>query len=228
MNKRINFTIAAVLTMGMFVSALTAAPSKVSPDLSNETTVAQLQTIQTSEASTDTAVSTSPSSSAQTSDSVSTTSQLKPQNSTTPRPRPQSQASVSRGSQESAASSSSSSAAAVISTAKRYLGVKYVWGGTSPSGFDCSGFTQYVFAQHGISLPRVSQDQFNQGRTVSLSNLQPGDLIFFSLDQDKVIDHVGIYTGNGQFINASSSKGVTIYPLGSYWESHLIGAKRVL
>lgn len=122
----------------------------------------------------------------------------------------------------------SSKANAVIATAKKYIGVKYRWGGTTPAGFDCSSFVQYVFAQNGISLPRTSRDQFQVGLTVSFSSLKPGDLVFFSLDGDKVIDHDGIYIGNGQFINASSSKGVTIYTMGSYWQSHFLGAKRVL
>lgn len=122
----------------------------------------------------------------------------------------------------------STKAASIMSTAKQYIGVKYLWGGTTPAGFDCSGFTQYVFARNGISLPRVSRGQYNLGKTVSLSNLQPGDLIFFSLAQDGNISHVGIYTGNGQFINASTSKGVTIYSLSSYWTSRYVGAKRIL
>ncbi|WP_206810167.1 C40 family peptidase [Paradesulfitobacterium ferrireducens] len=122
----------------------------------------------------------------------------------------------------------SSKANAVIATAKKYIGVKYQWGGTTPAGFDCSGFVQYVFAQNGVSLPRTSRDQFQVGPAVSFSSLKPGDLVFFSLDGDKVIDHDGIYIGNGQFINASTSKGVTIYTMGSYWQSHFIGAKRVL
>lgn len=117
-------------------------------------------------------------------------------------------------------------ASAVITTAKQYLGVKYVWGGTTPSGFDCSGFSQYVFAKHGISLPRVSRDQYQVGNAVSFDNLQPGDLVFFALGGNG-IDHLGIYVGGGQFINASTSKGVTIYALGSYWKSHFVGARRV-
>lgn len=122
----------------------------------------------------------------------------------------------------------SSKASAIIATGNQYLGVKYVYGGTTPSGFDCSGFTQYVFAKNGISLPRVSRDQYQKGTSVSLSNLKAGDLVFFSFAKNGVVDHVGISVGNGQFINASSSKGVTIYSLGSYWKSVYVGAKRVL
>lgn len=125
-------------------------------------------------------------------------------------------------------SKQTSKASAIIATAKQYIGVKYVYGGTTPSGFDCSGFVQYVFGKNGISLPRVSRDQFKVGTSVSYSNLQPGDLVFFSLAKNGVIDHDGIYIGNGQFINAASSKGVTIYSLGPYWQSAYVGAKRVL
>jgi len=119
-------------------------------------------------------------------------------------------------------------ASAIIATSKQYIGVKYVFGGTTPAGFDCSGFVQYVFAKNGITLPRVSRDQFKVGSSVSFSNLQPGDLVFFSLAKNGVVDHEGIYIGNGQFINAASSKGVTIYTLGPYWKSAYVGAKRVL
>ena len=128
----------------------------------------------------------------------------------------------------SAAVSSTSKATAIINTAKKYIGVPYVYGGTTPSGFDCSGFVQYAFNKNGISLPRVSRDQYKVGTSVSYKNLRPGDLIFFSLAQNGVVDHVGIYIGNQQFINASSSKGVTIYTIGPYWSSHYLGAKRVL
>ena len=121
-----------------------------------------------------------------------------------------------------------SKASAIIATGKQYIGVKYVYGGTTPSGFDCSGFTQYVFAKNGVSLPRVSRDQYQVGTSVSFSNLNAGDLVFFSLAKNGVVDHEGIYVGNGQFINASSSKGVTIYTLGTYWKSAFVGAKRVL
>jgi cell wall-associated NlpC family hydrolase len=117
---------------------------------------------------------------------------------------------------------------AIIVTAKKYIGVPYKWGGTSPTtGFDCSGFVQYVFAQNGISLPRISRDQFNTGTSVAFENLKPGDLVFFSIAKNGVVDHDGIYIGNGQFINSSSSKGVTIYDMGPYWKSVYLGAKRV-
>lgn len=127
-----------------------------------------------------------------------------------------------------AASVSSSKASSVIASAKKYLGVKYTWGGTTPSGFDCSGFTQYVFAQNGVTLPRISRDQYTVGKSVDFASLQPADLVFFSMDRDKVVDHVGIYIGGGQFIQASSSKGVVITTMSSYWQAKYIGAKRVL
>ncbi len=117
---------------------------------------------------------------------------------------------------------------AIIATAKKYIGVPYLWGGTAPeTGFDCSGYVQYVFAKNGISLPRVSRDQYTVGTSVDFNNLLPGDLVFFSFAGNGIVDHDGIYIGNGQFINSSSSKGVTIYNLGPYWKSVYVGAKRV-
>jgi cell wall-associated NlpC family hydrolase len=95
-------------------------------------------------------------------------------------------------------SGSSASSSAIIAYASNFLGIPYVWGGTSPSGFDCSGFTQYVFAHFGINLPRVSQDQQNVGTYESRANLQPGDLVFFG----SPAHHVGIYVGNGDYINS--------------------------
>jgi cell wall-associated NlpC family hydrolase len=127
------------------------------------------------------------------------------------------------------ASTGSSKASAIITTAKKHIGVPYVWGGTTPSGFDCSGFVQYVFKQHGVSLNRTTRTQYQHGSFVTKSNLQPGDLVFFQNTYTTGISHVGIYIGNGDFIHASSSKGVVISSLSnSYWSSHYYGARRVL
>jgi cell wall-associated NlpC family hydrolase len=92
----------------------------------------------------------------------------------------------------------------ILAYASNFLGIPYVWGGTSPSGFDCSGFTQYVFAHFGINLPRVSEDQQNVGTFVSRANLQPGDLVFFGTPAH----HVGIYVGGGNMINAPHTGAV--------------------
>ena len=86
----------------------------------------------------------------------------------------------------------------VVNIARRYLGTPYLWGGTTPAGFDCSGFTQHVFRQVGVNLPRVSRAQIGVGQRVNRADLQPGDLVFFG----SPIHHVGIYAGGGQMIHS--------------------------
>lgn len=122
----------------------------------------------------------------------------------------------------------SGNGSSIVATAKKYLGYKYVYGGSSPStGFDCSGFTSYVFKQHGISLSRTSAGQYSNGVAVSRANLQPGDLVMFGKSK---INHVAIYIGGGQIIHASTpSTGVRIDTLTSgYYNNNYVGARRIL
>ena len=115
--------------------------------------------------------------------------------------------------------------------AKKYLGYKYVAGGSSPStGFDCSGFTTYVFRNFGVSLNRSSKDQIKNGTAVSKSNLQPGDIVIFKNRGKTAIGHVGIYIGSGNFIHAANKKeGVVITALSSsYYSQRYVGARRVI
>ncbi|MDB5056382.1 MAG: cell wall lytic [Bacilli bacterium] len=108
--------------------------------------------------------------------------------------------------------------------ASNYLGTPYVWGGTSPQGFDCSGFVRYVYQQNGVQLPRTSSEMYESIGT-PVTNLQKGDLVFFA--NHNKIDHVGIYIGNNEFISAAS-KGVRVDSLASYWGNKYVGAKRVV
>ena len=122
----------------------------------------------------------------------------------------------------------SSNGSSIVATAKQYLGYKYTYGGSSPStGFDCSGFTSYVFKQHGISLNRTAAAQYSNGVAVSRANLQPGDLVMFGKSG---INHVAIYIGGGQIIHASTpSTGVRIDSLSTgYYNNNYVGARRVL
>jgi len=121
----------------------------------------------------------------------------------------------------------------VVNFAKKYLGLNYVWGGTSlSSGVDCSGFMYCVYKNFGITLNRVSRDQINNGtRVYDKADLQPGDLIFFNTGGNSTISHVGMYMGNGQYIHATnnSKNCVQISSLNSsYAERTYVGACRVL
>ena len=126
--------------------------------------------------------------------------------------------------------SQSSSVDKVISIAKQQLGKKYVWGSEGPNTFDCSGFTMYSFKNGaGVNLPRVSREQSKYGKYVSKGNLQKGDLIFFDTNGDGVVNHVGIYIGNDEFIHSSSGAGkVLISKLSGYYNSKFTNARRVL
>ena len=111
-------------------------------------------------------------------------------------------------------------------SALHFLGVPYVFGGTSTSGFDCSGFVQHVFAMLGMSLPRTADAQYDFGRP-AVGGPRPGDLVFF--DTYGGVSHVGIYLGQGEFVHASSSHGVMVSHLSeSYWASRYVGAKRLI
>lgn len=113
--------------------------------------------------------------------------------------------------------------------AKKYLGGKYVWGGETPQGFDCSGYTQYIFNKVGIILPRTAYQQSKVGETVE-GSLKKGDLLFFNTDPSRGIPvtHVGVYLENGKFIHAAGSKkGIIISPLSKQYQRTYLGAKRL-
>lgn len=129
----------------------------------------------------------------------------------------------------SAASSSSAPVAppgrygGVVAIAMRYLGVPYVWGGSTPSGFDCSGFTMYVYAQIGVSLPHYTGAQWQMGSAVSRDELQPGDLVFFN-----GLGHEGMYIGNNQMIHAPHTGDVVkISSITGWYSSTYMGARRL-
>lgn len=125
------------------------------------------------------------------------------------------------------------SAPAVIATAEDYIGVPYRWGGTSPrTGFDCSGYVRYVYAQQGVQLPRTSREQAGAGQRVAtrVPALQQGDLMLFA--EQKTISHVAIYAGGGRMIHSSSSGGGVRYDdlgtrRGQWFARHMVAARRL-
>ena len=137
-----------------------------------------------------------------------------------------------RSSPDTAARSSSSAfASEVVATAMALKGTPYRNGGSEPSrGFDCSGLVQWVFAQHGAALPRETREQYQAGSNVEVSEIQPGDLVFFET-VSKGPSHVGIALGGGEFVHAPSSRGVVrveSYKTSEYWARRWVAAKRIV
>lgn len=117
----------------------------------------------------------------------------------------------------------------LIADTASYYGFPYVWGGTTPSGFDCSGFIHFMFAKFGVDMPRsTSTELYKSGFAVGRSALQPGDLVFFSANRDGNVTHVGFYVGGGGFVSPTTSAGVKVQQLdNSYWGPRYMGARRV-
>jgi len=121
----------------------------------------------------------------------------------------------------------------VLQTAKKFLGVKYVWAANGPSAFDCSGFTKYVFKKNGISLPRYSGHQANIGKKIKFSELQKGDLVFFDTTKKftKKVNHVGIFIGDNKFIHASSGGHkvmITSFEKKKFYKNKFLYARRII
>jgi len=121
----------------------------------------------------------------------------------------------------------------ILGTAKKYLGVKYIWAANGPSAFDCSGFTKYIFKKNGISLPRYSGHQANIGKKVDFKNLKKGDLVFFDTAKKftKTVNHVGIFIGNNKFIHASSGGKkvmITSFAKKKFYKNKFLYARRVV
>ncbi|MDQ0350811.1 cell wall-associated NlpC family hydrolase [Alkalibacillus filiformis] len=126
---------------------------------------------------------------------------------------------------ESEVQTSSTTYSNAASTARSYVGTPYAWGGTSPSGFDCSGFLQYVYFQHGASLPRTVNDIWNV--TTPVSQPSVGDIVFFETYKPGP-SHAGVYIGDGQFVHAGTTSGVTVASMSDrYWQARYLGVRSV-
>lgn len=143
-----------------------------------------------------------------------------------PSPRP-------RGGSSTSTTRTKASAPRVIATAEDYIGVPYKWGGTSPNtGFDCSGYVQYVYAKQGVRLPRTSREQAGAGQQIAarVATLRQGDLMLFA--EKSTISHVAIYAGGGRIIHSSSSGGGVRYDelstrRGQWFVEHMVAARRL-
>ena len=134
------------------------------------------------------------------------------------------------GNTSTGSSVGSASGSSIVAEAKKYLGTPYIYGGASPSGFDCSGFVYYVLKQNGFSPYRTPADQYNQGTYVAKANLQPGDIVFFAgTGSSNAISHVGIYVGGGQMIHSPNSRSTVSYAdiTSGYWANHYYGTRRM-
>jgi cell wall-associated NlpC family hydrolase len=118
----------------------------------------------------------------------------------------------------------------VADLAQQYVGSRYVWGGSSPAGFDCTGFVLWVFGQFGVSLPRTEAGQLASGDRVATDDLQPGDVLVFANTYRRGLSHVGIYVGDGNFVHAVDERhGVQVsHVWDAYWAPRLVGATRAL
>lgn len=134
------------------------------------------------------------------------------------------------GSREELAAMASAAGARIVEIAKQYLGVPYRYGGASPSGFDCSGFVYWVFAKHGVTVPRDSVRQSRAGQEVAKADLMPGDIIIFRIANTPNGRHSAIYIGDGSFIHSpSAGSRVRVERLDAdYWKRHYLTARRVL
>jgi cell wall-associated NlpC family hydrolase len=118
----------------------------------------------------------------------------------------------------------------VADLAQQYVGSAYRWGGTSPAGFDCTGFVMWVYGQFGVALPHNEAGQLASGPRISADDLQPGDVLVFANTYRRGLSHVGIYIGDGQFVHAADERhGVMVSSLwDSYWAPRFVGASRAL
>lgn len=137
--------------------------------------------------------------------------------------------STSTGSNSGNTTTGSATGAEILAEAQKYLGTPYVYGGASPSGFDCSGFVYYVLKQLGYAPYRTPADQYTQGTYVAKEDLQVGDIVFFANTYATGLSHVGIYAGNGQFIHSPNSRSTVSYSdlTSGYWANHYYGARRM-